>query len=61
MSETEAYIESDAALGEVPNLLRDFAMLLRKGARESFYHEAVKFIRRERFKLATDYTEGANS
>jgi hypothetical protein len=58
-SETETYLESDAALGEVSNLLRDFAILLRRDATQSVHHEAAKFVRYERSELAEDYQEKA--
>jgi hypothetical protein len=55
VTETESYIESDAALGEVSNLLRDYAILVRKDATRHVHHEAAKFIRAERLGLAENY------
>lgn len=60
-SETQMFLESDAALEEIPNLLRDFAILLRQDSTLTAQHEAAKFVRHERFSLAADYSEEARS
>jgi hypothetical protein len=58
-SETETYFKSDATLGIMSNLLRDFAILLRREAKQGVHHETAKFIRNERIGLAKDYQEKA--